>query len=341
MIKIRNYEIGEAAPAFVIAEAGANHNRDLNLAKELIDAAVEAKADAVKFQIYSAETMYSRRVPYHSGYPKPLWDLIKEIETPRDWIPELAAYCEKKGIIFFATPFDPTAVDELDPYVPFYKIASFELVDYPLLEYTAKKGKPIILSTGMATLGEIQEAVERIEKTGNQDIILLQCASKYPAEPSIMNLRAMETLRKAFPNAVVGLSDHTMGIHISVAAVAMGAKVIEKHFTLSRDMEGPDHPFAIEPEELKEMVYQIRDVEAALGDGQKAGPTPEEAENYRLGRRSIHARVDIPKGTRITREMLATKRPGLGIHPRFMEIIVGRRAVRDIEADEWITWEMV
>lgn len=341
MIKIGNYEIGEAAPAFVIAEAGANHNRNLNLAKELIDIAVEAHADAVKFQIYSAETMYSRKVPSHSGYSKPLWDLIKEIETPRDWIPELATYCEKKGIIFFATPFDRNAVDDLDPHTNLFKIASFELVDYPLLEYTAERGKPVILSTGMATLGEIQDAVERIQETGNRSIILLQCASKYPAEPAIMNLRAMETLRKAFPGTVVGLSDHTMGIHIAVAAVAMGAKVVEKHFTLSRDMVGPDHPFAIEPDELKEMVRQIRDVEAALGDGRKAGPAPEEMENYRLVRRSIHALVDIPKGTRITREMLTIKRPGLGIHPRFMDVIIGRLAVRDIEADAWITWEMI
>ncbi len=341
MIEVGERKIGPEAPVFVIAEAGANHNQDFGLARKLIDVAVEAGADAVKFQIYSAETMFSKKVPAHSGYSKPLWDLIKEIETPRDWIPELAAYCVKKGILFFATPFDLAAVDDLDSHVELYKIASFELVDYPLLSYTAGKGKPVILSTGMATLGEIEEAVAAIEKSGNHDIVLLQCASRYPAEPAIMNLRAMETLRNAFPNTVVGLSDHTLGIHISVAAVAMGAKVIEKHFTLSRQMEGPDHPFAIEPDELKELVRQIREVEAAMGDGRKHGPSPEEMENYRIVRRSIHAKTDIPEGTRITPEMLIIKRPGLGIHPRFLDVLVGKRALRDIEADEWITWEMV
>ena len=341
MIKAGNREVGKNAQTFIIAEAGSNHNRDFSLAKELIDSAVAAGADAVKFQIYSAEAMYSRKAPSHSKYSKPLWDLIKEIETPREWIPELFDYCKKKGIIFFATPFDLAAVNALDPYVELYKIASFELVDYPLLEYTAGKGKPVILSTGMASLGEIQEAVTAIEKTGNKDIVLLQCASKYPAEPAIMNLRAIFTLQKAFPEAVIGLSDHTTGIHISVAAVAMGAKVIEKHFTLSREMEGPDHPFAIEPDELKQMVKQIRDVEVALGDGRKTGPSPEEMENYRLVRRSIHARVDIPKGASVTPDMLIVKRPGLGIHPRFLDIVAGREATRNIEADEWITWEMI
>ncbi len=340
-LKRKGLEIRGRTSAFVIAEAGANHNRDLKLAKELIDVAVEAEADAIKFQIYSAETMYSKKVPTHSGYSKNLWELIKEIETPRGWIPELASYCREKGIVFFATPFDAAAVDDLDPHVALYKIASFELVDYPLLEYTAKKGKPVILSTGMASLGEIQEAVRVIEDAGNKDIVLLQCASTYPAVPSIMNLRAMETLRRAFPEAVVGLSDHTLGIHISVAAVAMGAKVIEKHFTLSRKMEGPDHPFAIEPDELKALVRQIRDVEAALGDGRKDGPSPQEMENYRIGRRSLHARVDIPKGAVISREMIIVKRPGLGIHPRFLDVVVGREARRDIEADAWLTWEMI
>ena len=333
-------KIGGGAPCFIIAEIGANHNRSLSLAKEMIDAAVEAGADAVKFQIYSAETLYSRRTPRHSGYGKDLFDLIKEIETPRTWLPELAGYCEKKGILFFATPFDNDAVDELDEVSSFFKIASFELVDLPLLRYCASKGKPMIISTGLANMEEIEDAYLACREAGNEQIAFLQCASMYPSPPSIMNLRAMDTIRRAF-DVPVGLSDHTKGIHISVAAAAMGASVIEKHFTMDRTMEGPDHPFAIEPGELKELVRQVREVEEAMGDGRKLGPAPEEMEFYEKARRSVHAAVDIPAGTVITSEMLVCKRPGYGVRPKFLPLLYGRRAIRDIAVDEWITWEMV
>ncbi|WP_281745356.1 N-acetylneuraminate synthase family protein [Thermanaerovibrio acidaminovorans] len=335
-----NLAIGDGERCFVIAEVGANHNRSMSLAKELVDAAVEAKADAVKFQIYTAEGLYSRRTPMHSGYSKDLFSLIKEIETPRDWLPELSEYCASRGIVFFATPFDFAAVDELDPLSPLFKIASFELVDLPLISYCASKGKPMIISTGLATLGEIEDAYGAALEAGNPNVAFLQCASTYPAPPSIMNLRSMETIHRAF-GTPVGLSDHTTGIHISVAAVAMGAKIIEKHFTLDRTMEGPDHPFAIEPRELCEMVRQIRDVEAALGDGRKLGPRPEEMEFYQKARRSVHAAVDIPAGTVITQEMLTVRRPGYGIRPKFVPLIVGRAAKCHIEADQWITWEMI
>lgn len=333
-------KIGEESPCFIIAEIGANHNRSLSLAKEMIDAAAEAKADAVKFQIYSAETLYSRKTPRHSGYGKNLFDLIKEIETPRTWLPELAGYCAEKGTLFFATPFDNSAVDELDEVSSFFKIASFELVDLPLLRYCASKGKPMIISTGLANMEEIEDAFLACREAGNDQVAFLQCASMYPAPPSIMNLRSMETIRRAF-GVPTGLSDHTLGIHISVAAAAMGASIIEKHFTLDRTMEGPDHPFAIEPDELKELVRQIRDVETALGDGRKLGPTIEEMEFYEKARRSVHAAVDIPAGTVITEEMLICKRPGYGVRPKLLPLLTGRRALRDIAADEWITWEMV
>jgi len=339
-VKIGNRIIGEDAPCFIIAEAGANHDRKLSQAKELIDIAVEAGADAVKFQIYSAKTLYSKKTPLHSGYEKNLWDLIKEIEMPREWIPELKEYCDKKGIIFFATPFDFEAVDELDIYVELFKVASFEIVDLPLIEYIAKKGKPTIISTGLANMEEIEDAYLTYTKTGNNKLIFLQCASVYPATPELINLRSMEAISKTF-GVITGLSDHTLGTHISVAAVAMGAKVIEKHFTLSRKLKGPDHPFAIEPNELKEMVKQIRDVEKALGDGKKLGYKPEELENFEKARRSIHAKVKIPKGTKITKDMIIIKRPGYGIKPKFIDIIIGREAKRDIEEDEWITWEMI
>jgi N-acetylneuraminate synthase/N,N'-diacetyllegionaminate synthase len=333
-------KIGEESPCFIIAEIGANHNRSLSLAKEMIDAAAEAKADAVKFQIYSAETLYSRKTPRHSGYGKNLFDLIKEIETPRTWLPELAGYCAEKGTLFFATPFDNSAVDELDEVSSFFKIASFELVDLPLLRYCASKGKPMIISTGLANMEEIEDAFLACREAGNDQVAFLQCASMYPAPPSIMNLRSMKTIRRAF-GVPTGLSDHTRGIHISVAAAAMGASIIEKHFTLDRTMEGPDHPFAIEPDELKELVRQIRDVETALGDGRKLGPTIEEMEFYEKARRSVHAAVDIPAGTVITEEMLICKRPGYGVRPKLLPLLTGRRALRDIAADEWITWEMV
>lgn len=339
-IEVNDRAIGQSRPVFIIAEVGANHNRSIALAKEHIDAAVEAGADAVKFQIYSAETLYSKKTPKHSGYDKDLFMLIKEIETPREWLPELKEHCDAKEIVFFATPFDMRAVDELDEVSPLFKIASFEIVDLPLLRYVASKGKPMIISTGLANMEEIEDAFLVCQEAGNEQIVFLQCASMYPSPPSIMNLRSMETIRRAF-GVPVGLSDHTKGIHISVSAVAMGASVIEKHFTLDRTMEGPDHPFAIEPDELKEMVRQIRDVESAMGDGRKLGPSKEEMEFYEKARRSIHAAVDIPEGTVITEEMLAVKRPGYGIRPKFIELLVGRRACRNIEADAWITWEMI
>lgn len=326
---------------FIIAEIGANHNKSLTLAKEMIDVAADAGADAAKFQIYSAPTLYSSRNDVGVGYDGgALSDLIESVETPRDWLPELADYCKKKGILFFATPFDMEAVDELDAVSELFKIASFEIVDIPLIRHTASKGKPMIIATGLANMSEIEDAYNACIEMGNEQIIFLQCASNYPASASIMNLRSMETMRRAF-GVPVGLSDHTLGIHISVAAVAMGASVIEKHFTMDRNMTGPDHNFAIEPGELREMVRQIREVESALGDGFKRGPSAEEMGYYHKARRSIHARVDILKGTQITEEMLISKRPGYGIKPKYIELLYGRRAFVDITADSWITPDMV
>ena len=332
--------LSQFSECFIIAEIGANHNRSLSLAKELVDAAVDARADAVKFQIYSAETLYSKKTPLHSGYDKDLFSLIKEIETPREWLPELSVYCEGKGIVFFATPFDTHAVDELDAVSDLFKIASFEIVDLPLLAYCASKGKPMIISTGLANMEEIEDAYLACRKVGNENVAFLQCASLYPAPASIMNLRSMETIRRAF-GVPVGLSDHTKGIHISIAAVAMGAKIIEKHFTLDRNMKGPDHPFAIEPKELRDLVTQIREVESAMGDGRKLGPAPEEMEFYEKARRSVHAAVDIPEGTVIREEMLCVKRPGYGVRPKFLPMLLGKTARRSIEADQWITWDMM
>jgi N-acetylneuraminate synthase/N,N'-diacetyllegionaminate synthase len=332
---------GSKGRAFIVAEIGSNHNRSLSLAKEMIDVAAEAGADAAKFQIYSAVTLYSARDDDSLGYDGGnVSKLIDSVSTPREWLPELSGHCERRGILFFAAPFDMAAVDELDAVSELFKIASFEIVDLPLIRKTASKGKPMIIATGLAKMGEIEDALDVCRESGNGDIALLQCASCYPAPASIMNLRSMETMRRAF-GTPVGLSDHTLGIHISVAAVAMGASIIEKHFTMDRNMKGPDHSFAIEPRELAELVRQIREVESALGDGRKAGPSSEELTAYGYARRSVHARVDINRGTVITEEMLISKRPGHGIRPKYIDWILGRRAARDITADSWITMEML
>lgn len=355
-VRIDNRWVGEGEPCFVIAEAGSNHNRDFNQALKLIDVAVEAGADAVKFQTYSAEKIYSKKTPKMSYLKKAcprlrsgkglakedesVYDLIKRIEIPRKWHKDLADYCAGKGVVFLSTPFDLQAVDELEEVgMLAYKIASFEITHLPLLEHAARTGKPLILSTGMADLSDIEAALEVIYRQGNQNVGLLHCAINYPPKYEDLNLRAMETMRQAF-QVPVGFSDHTLGIISAIAAVALGASVIEKHYTLDRKLPGPDHPFALEPDELKAMVQAIRDTEAALGSPIKKHTEAEE-EMYRLGRRSLVAACNIPKGTTITREMIEVKRPGYGIPTKMLDVVVGRKAQVDIEEDDILTWEMV
>jgi N,N'-diacetyllegionaminate synthase len=335
--------IGPGEPVYVIAEAGANHNRDLGLAKELIDVAAESGADAVKFQTYTG-ALYSIKTPRFEYLtdPRSPSELLEAISLPRKWQPELAEHARSRSIAFFSTPFDHDAVDSLAAVgVPAMKIASFELVDLPLIRKAASVGVPVILSAGMATYGEIEDALGAVAETGNREVAILRCASLYPAPPAIMNLRAMATLRGAF-GVPVGLSDHTTGIAVPTAAAALGAELIEKHFTLSRELKGPDHPFALEPDELRAMVSAVRDVEAALGNGLLEGPSEAESgEMYRLARSSLVAATDISAGTQITGEMLTVKRPGYGIKPRDMELVIGRTARVAIEADDVITWDMV
>lgn len=347
-IKLGNRWIGEGKPCFIIAEAGSNHDGKLEQAKQLINIAVEAGADAVKFQTFSAEKLYSRKTPTMKYLKKEklikrdesVWDLIKKIEMPREWHKPLADYCKEKGIIFLSTPFDLKAVDELEEVgMVAYKIASFEIVHLPLLEYAAKKGKPMIISTGMADLSDIQDALDTIYGAGNHQVILLHCGINYPLVFEDVNLRAMITIRKAF-QIPVGYSDHTLGITVPLAAVALGASVIEKHFTLNRRLVGPDHPFALEPEELRAMIEGIREAEVSMGSPIKKH-TKSEEEMYRLGRRSIIAATSIPKGAVIERKMLEIKRPGYGILPKFINIVIGRKTKVDIKEDDIITWEMV
>jgi sialic acid synthase SpsE len=345
-IEIGGRPVGDGHPSYVIAEAGSNHNRDLDLARRLIDTAVAAGADAVKFQTFSGKSLYSTKAPrfdYLEGVSdKPPAELLEDLALPRDWQPLLADHARGQGIEFLSSPFDRDAVDELDQLgVAAFKVASFELVDLPLIQYMGKFGRPIVMSTGMATMGEIEEALDAARAGGTDQLCVLQCASLYPAPPSTMNLRSVATLKAAF-GIPVGLSDHTLGIHVAPAAVALGANLVEKHFTMDRTLPGPDHSFAIEPDDLVGLVQHIREVEDALGDGVKRGPTAEEAkEMYAKARRSVVAASDIKAGTRITREMLTVKRPGFGVKPKFIDALVGRIAAIDIEEDEVITWEML
>jgi N,N'-diacetyllegionaminate synthase len=345
-IRIGPRLVGDGQPCYVIAEAGSNHNRDLDMARRLIDVAVDARADAVKFQTFSGSSLYSSKAPrfdYLEGVSdKPPAELLDDLALPREWQPILAEHARGQGIEFLSSPFDTDAVDELDRLdVAAFKVASFELVDLPLIRYMAKFGRPIVMSTGMANMGEIEEALEAARSGGANELCVLQCASLYPAPPSTMNLRSIATLKSAF-GIPVGLSDHTLGIHLAPAAIAIGADLVEKHFTLDRSLPGPDHSFAIEPDELRQLVRHIREVEDALGDGVKRGPTEAEAvEMYAKARRSVVAACRIPEGTRISREMLTVKRPGFGVKPKFIDTLVGRVAATTIEEDEVITWEMV
>ena len=338
--------VGGGHPPYVIAEAGSNHNRDMGIARALIDLAADAGADAVKFQTYSGDRIYSRRTPRFEYLAdvtdKPPAELLEDISLPRDWQPELAGYAREKGIAFFSTPFDHEAVAELDALdVPVLKIASFEIGDLPLIRAAGATGRPVIVSTGMSTLAEVEDAVAAAAGAGAPAVGLMQCTSIYPAPPRLANLDAMRTMREAF-GVPVGLSDHTTGLSVPIAAAALGAAFVEKHFTLDRTMAGPDHPFAIEPNELRALVAGIRDAHEARGDGRKRGPSPEESrEMYTMARRSLVVTRDLAAGTVLAPDMLTTKRPGFGIAPKHLDLVLGRPLKIDVEDDEVLTWEMV
>ncbi|MFI5313892.1 MAG: N-acetylneuraminate synthase family protein, partial [Candidatus Dormibacteria bacterium] len=294
--RIGDRPVGPGHPCYVIAEAGSNHNRDLPTALRLIEVAVEAGADAVKFQTYTAEGLYSRHTPDMSylkdkglvGDRESVWELIKRVEIPWEWHAELAQHAIDLGLAFLSTPFEEAAVDLLQEVgVPAFKIASYEVNHLPLIRYAAQTGKPLLISTGMASLGDIERALDTAAAAGARDLLLMHCAINYPPRFEDLNLRAIATLSSAF-QIPVGWSDHTMGHTADVVAVALGACAVEKHFTLSREQAGPDHPFALEPYELKAMVGAIREAEAALGSSVKR-VTESEAEMFRLGRRSIVA----------------------------------------------------
>ncbi len=345
VIEFDGRKIGKDQPVFIIAEAGVNHNGDIELAKQLVDKALEAGADAVKFQTFKAEDLVTKETEMADYQKKNIkqeksqYEMIKEVELDYGDFEDLRNYCDHKGILFLSTPHTLEAADILESSVPIYKIGSGDLTNIPSLEKISEKGKPIILSTGMGTLGEVEEAVDCIRKAGNDELILLHCVTDYPTSTEIVNLKAMITLRESF-KTIVGYSDHTVGITAPIAAVSMGADVIEKHYTLDKGMKGPDHKASLEPEELRDMVDKIRQLEKGLGDGIKK-PTENEERIKKVARKSIVTNEKILKGSTLKEDNLYIKRPGTGIKPKHLEKLIGKKANRDIRKDELITWDMI
>jgi N,N'-diacetyllegionaminate synthase len=344
-VQIADKLIGAGLPVFVIAEIGVNHNGDLAMARSLIDVAVDAGADAVKFQTFQAERIATAEAPkadYQiraTGNAETQLDMLRKLELSADAHRELQAYCHDRDITFLSTPFDEQAADFLDELgVLAFKISSGDVTNSPLLRHIALKGKPVILSTGMSTIEEVIEAISVLRSSGREDVILLHCVSNYPAKPEEVNLRAMQTMRSAF-DVPVGFSDHTQGIEIALAAVALGACVIEKHFTLDRNLPGPDHRASLEPAELKTLLRSIRKVESALGNGKKA-PTASELETAKVARRSLVAARDIPAGSLLKRDMITLKRPGTGLSPARMDNVLGRRALQNITCGSLLNLDM-
>jgi len=331
---------------YVIAELSGNHNQDFDRAVRLVQAAKEAGVDAVKLQTYTADTITirSNRQEFRIGGGtiwdgRNLHDLYGEAYTPWEWQPKLKKVADELGIDLFSSPFDTTAVDFLEKMgVPAYKLASFELVDIELIQKMARTGKPLIIATGMATLEEISEAVQCAQQAGATQIALLKCTSAYPSSPEEMNLRTIPELARRF-DVPVGLSDHTMGMEVPVAAVALGASVIEKHLTLSRAQKGPDSEFSLEPDEFKAMVQAVRVAERALGKVH-FGASPREAKS-RIFRRSLFVVEDVKQGEVFTAKNVRSIRPAHGLHTRHLPEILGKHAVRDIAFGTPLSWDLV
>lgn len=346
IIKINDHKIGFGQPCFFIAEAGVNHNGNVEMAFQLIDAAVSAGADAVKFQTFKAEKIISPAAPkakYQqnmTGRNETQLEMVKSLELSYDKFQMLFDYCTQKGILFLSTPFEEESADFLDSLgVSAFKVPSGEITNLPFLKHLARKGKPLVVSTGMASLGEVESAVQEIKMASNREIVLLHCVSDYPADPADANLRVMQTMEMAF-GVPVGFSDHTMGVEVAYAAVALGACVIEKHFSLDRTLPGPDHRASLEPHELKILVKGIRTVEASLGHGRKE-PTASEADTIRASRKSIVAAQDIPAGSKLTEDLLAVMRPGTGLPPSLLPLLTGRTVRETVQAGTVITLEML
>ncbi len=325
---------------YIIAEAGVNHNGSFELACRLVDAAKAAGVDCIKFQTFKSENLVSGsagKAEYQkdtTGEGSQL-DMLKKLELSYDEFLRLKEYCDNAGICFLSTPFDLESIAFLDSIdMPFWKIPSGEVTNYPYLAVLAKTGKPVVMSTGMCSMAEIEDAVRVLRENGTEEIKLLHCNTEYPTPFEDVNLKAMKTMRDWF-GLETGYSDHTRGIEIPLAAVALGATVIEKHFTLDRNMEGPDHKASLEPDELTEMVSGIRHIEEAMGSGVKE-PSPSEKKNIAVARKSIVAKQPIRKGEKLSEDNLTVKRPGTGISPMKWKEVIGTAAIRDFAEDEII-----
>ncbi|HJX05675.1 MAG: N-acetylneuraminate synthase [Candidatus Portnoybacteria bacterium RBG_13_40_8] len=344
-IRIGNKKIGEGEPCFIIAEAGVNHNGSVEIAKKLVNAAKAAGADAVKFQTFTTENLVTKdtkKAEYQGKGSQ--FDMLKKLELKKEDFVGLRRYCDEKEILFLSTPHTEDAIDFIDALVPLFKIGSGDLTNLQLIEKVAKKGKPVFISVGMATMDEIREAVEVIKKY-KVPFIILHCTTNYPCPKKDANLNVIGVLRKEF-DCPVGYSDHTEGIDIPTMAASLGAVVVEKHFTLDKNMEGPDHKASLNPLELREMVDAIRSKKKidipreVLGNGLKK-PTKEELEFAKFVRKSVVTKKDVPTGVKITKEMLIIKRPGTGIPPKDIEKIIGKTAKHAIKKDALISWEDV
>lgn len=346
-VTIAGRAIGLDSPPFIVAEMSGNHNQSLERALEIVDAAAQAGAHALKIQTYTADTMTLdlNKDEFRISDPESLWSgkslyrLYEEAHTPWEWHKPIFARCRELGLVGFSTPFDETAVDFLESLgVPCHKIASFENTDLPLIRKAVKTGKPLIISTGMATVSELDETVRTAREGGSRSLVLLKCTSSYPADPQNSNLRTIPHMRELF-QCEVGLSDHTLGVGAAVASVALGATVIEKHFTLRRADGGVDAAFSLEPEEMRTLVDEAKRAWLALGKTSYGSP---EAEKKSLAfRRSLYVAKDIRAGETFTSENLRAIRPGYGLPPKYRDVVLGRRATRNVKAGTPVCWEIV
>ncbi len=337
--------IGESEEAYIIAEIGSNFDNSLERAKKLISLAKEAGADCAKFQSFKTSKILSKEgfkrignSSFQQDWEKPVYEVYKESELPRDWHKDLVEHANQEEIDFMSSPYDREAVDLLNELnVPAFKIGSGEITNLKFLKYIAEKGKPIILSVGASTLAEIDEAVKTIRNEGTEEIILLQCVTQYPTEIEYANVSAMSTLRQAF-NVPVGYSDHTLGQTVPIVATSLGASVIEKHFTDDKSREGPDHAHSLNFSEMKEMVKKVREAEKALGNPRKK-VYPIEKETTTIQRRSLFAGNRIEKGEEINRKDIKILRPQLGLKPKFLDVVIGKKASQNIEKGTPIQWD--
>lgn len=339
--------IGKNYPTYFIAELSCNHNQDIKQAYKLIDEAHKSGANAIKLQTYTADTMtINSDKPYFKDCLKgsiwegeTLYNLYKRAYTPWEWTQELKEYANKLGMDLFSSPFDVTAVDFLEELeIPCYKIASFEIVDHVLIKRIAQTGKPVIISSGMASRGELEEAVNLLRKNGCNQIAMLKCTSAYPAKPEDANLITLQNMAQTF-DVIPGLSDHTLGVEVPITAVALGAKIIEKHFTLSRESGSPDDAFSLTPDEFKQMVDSVRIVEKAIGKVTYGGTKSEE--ECKKFRKSLFIVKDVKRGDILTKENIRSIRPGYGLHTRYYEEILGKKVREDIERGEPLSWKMI